>query len=126
MARYRLDTNVAGAFMNLYMPIGNDPVVKSLEPDSAYPIAKAYNPHQYVSLEEMIEQVDAGEIAPSAEPEIDDMQRKPRNAAEEMQYRIDAIMTTYKQQPELQRCFRPLDYLRIRLKQYEQAQNPAK
>ena len=125
MARYRLDTNVAGAFMNLYMPIGNDPVVKSLE-GFDMPLQKAYNPHQYVSLEEMIEQVDAGEIAPSAEPEIDDMQRKPRNAAEEMQYRIDAIMTTYKQQPELQRCFRPLEYLRIRLKQYEQAQNPAK
>ena len=34
MSRYKLDTNVAGAFMNIYQPIGDDPVVKCLEDDS--------------------------------------------------------------------------------------------
>ena len=126
MAHYRLDTNVAGAFLNLYRPIGNDPVVKSLEPDYDYVPKQEPCPHQFVSLDEIIAQVDAGEMAPSADPVFNDVKRKPRNAREEMQYRIEAIMTTYRQQPELQRCFRPLEYLRIRLKQYEYTYYAAK
>lgn len=125
MARYRLDTNVAGAFMNIYMPIGNDPVVKSLDGYSA-PIHEAHNPHQYVTLEAMIEQVDIGRITPSADPVLDCVKNKPKDKREEMQYRIDAIMTTYYQQPALQRNFFPKEYLRIRLAQYEQTQKAAK
>ena len=34
MARFKLDTNMPGAFLNLYQPIGDDPVVRSLEGDS--------------------------------------------------------------------------------------------
>jgi hypothetical protein len=31
MARFKIDTEMAGAFLNLYQPIGNDPIVRSLE-----------------------------------------------------------------------------------------------
>lgn len=70
MAHYKLDTNMAGAFINLYQPIGDDPVVKSLEPDAVLFADKAYslraceycrmtdNTHQFVTTDDMCQEVD--------------------------------------------------------------------
>lgn len=54
--RYRIDTSVAGAFLNIYTPIGNDPVVKCLDGDADMCDVPEYSPEiagTYVSINEM-------------------------------------------------------------------------
>lgn len=65
MARYRLDTNMAGAFLNIYQPIGDDPVVRSLEGDLDLDEYFAYEQKRqeeitqmYISVDEMCREVD--------------------------------------------------------------------
>jgi len=65
MARYKLDTNMAGAFLNIYQPIGDDPVVRSLECDWDLGEYYAYEQKRqeeitqmYISLDEMCREVD--------------------------------------------------------------------
>ena len=65
MARYRLDTNMAGAFLNIYQPIGDDPVVRSLEGDWDLDEYFAYEQkrqeeitQRYISVDEMCREVD--------------------------------------------------------------------
>lgn len=65
MARYRLDTNMAGAFLNIYQPIGDDPVVRSLEGDwdlIEYFIyrrkERESQQQQFISIEDMCFEVD--------------------------------------------------------------------
>ena len=65
MARYRLDTKMAGAFINIYQPIGDDTVVRSLEGDWDLGEYYAYRQKReeeitqmYISVEEMCREVD--------------------------------------------------------------------
>lgn len=66
MAHYKLDTNMAGAFLNMYMPIGEDNIVKCLERDYDLYENRAYvlraceycrqtdNTHEYSTLDDMM------------------------------------------------------------------------
>ena len=65
MSRYKLDTNVAGAFMNIYQPIGDDPVVKCLEDDSDLSEYYAYRRKEieeaqslFISIGDMMRETD--------------------------------------------------------------------
>lgn len=70
MANFKMDSGMAGAFLNVYMPIGPDPVVKDLQGDADLYEDRAYvlraceycrqtdKNIQYISIDDMMLEAD--------------------------------------------------------------------